>query len=174
MQYNRWHIVPRTDLKAHTECAVDGYVMCTGAPAVRGMDGVSWTGSMPLIPLRNLCGIGLDHHIQHFHAADSYSFTHVAHRKRTIKFRMERGIEKERCSAGKRHFQKYFNYFEKHSLKHPEKVFAALPAWPGCSLGSFREFWGIVQLVRLENKLVNQLHQARKPIRLAWPSRELI
>lgn len=119
VQYNRWHIVPRTDLKAHTECAVDGYVVCTGAPAVRGMDGVSWTGSMPLIPLRNLCGIGLDHHIQHFHAADSYSFTHVAHRKRSIKFRTERGIEKERCSAGKCYFHKHSNYFltEKKQLK---------------------------------------------------------
>lgn len=81
VQYNRWHIVPRIDLKVHTECAVDGYVVCTGAPAVRGIDGVSWTGSMPLIPLLNLRSIGLDHHIQHFYTADSHSFTHVAHRE---------------------------------------------------------------------------------------------
>lgn len=91
VQYNRWHVV----VKAHAECAVDGYVVCTGAPAVRAMDGVSWMGSMLLIPLHNLCSIGLDHHIQHFHAADSHSFTHVAHKERRIECRIENGLEKQ-------------------------------------------------------------------------------
>lgn len=31
MQYNRWHVVQRIDLNVHIECAVDGYVVCTGA-----------------------------------------------------------------------------------------------------------------------------------------------
>ncbi len=95
VQYNRWHVIPRIDLKVHTECAVDGYVVCTGAPAVRGIDGVSWTGSMLLIPLLNLCSIGLDHHIQHFYAADSHSFTHVHGLiERCNEFSMERVLEK--------------------------------------------------------------------------------